>query len=165
MKRSYIVLLLFLFAVLTAGAMDFIAPLDEYRITSRFGYRTDPMGGNSESQLHKGIDLVGPHHAPVKAAADGVVVEHWPAPNGYYKGHPVYGGLVVIDHLDGTHTLYAHLSRTYVAEGDRVLAGRVIGRQGNSGKSTGEHLHFEIVIDPLTVMHPNFDQRLDKIQN
>ena len=165
MKRSYIVLILLLFAVLSVGAMDFIAPLDEYRITSKFGYRTDPMGGSSESQLHKGVDLVGPHHAPVKAAADGVVVEHWPAPNGYYKGHPVYGGLVVIDHLDGTHTLYAHLSRTFVAEGDRVLAGRVIGRQGNSGKSTGEHLHFEIVIDPLTVMHPNFDKRLDKIEN
>ena len=164
MKRRYIVLVLLLFTVLAAWSMDFIAHLDDYWISSHFGYRTDPMGGNSESQLHKGIDLVGPHHAPVKAAADGVVVEHWPAPNGFYKGHPIYGGLVVINHQDGTHTLYAHLSSTYVSEGDRVKAGRTIGRQGNSGKSTGEHLHFEIVIDPLTVMHPDFDQRLDKVE-
>jgi murein DD-endopeptidase MepM/ murein hydrolase activator NlpD len=163
MKRSYIVLLLLLVTVLSAWSLEFIAPLDEYWISSNFGYRTDPMGGNAESQLHKGIDLVGPHHAPVKAAAEGVVVEHWPAPNGYYKGHPIYGGLVVIDHLDGTHTLYAHLSRTYVSEGDRVTAGRIIGLQGGSGKATGEHLHFEIIIDPLTVMRPDIDQRLGRI--
>jgi murein DD-endopeptidase MepM/ murein hydrolase activator NlpD len=140
---------LFVLLALSAWSIELKAPLDSYWISSASGYRNDPMGGKEEMQLHKGLDLVGPHRAPVKAAAAGVVVEHWPAPNGYFKGHPIYGGLLVIDHLDGTLTLYGHLSTTYVSTGDRVEAGEIIGRQGNTGISTGEHLHFELIVNPL----------------
>jgi len=152
MKRFYIVLLLLLIVLMSGWSVDLVAPLDRYRISSGTGYRNDPMGGAGESQLHKGIDIVGPHHAPVKAAAEGIIVEHWPAPNGYYKGHPIYGGLIVIDHLNGTYTLYAHLSVTDVTEGERVAAGQKIGRQGDTGITTGEHLHFEVIVNPLTVI-------------
>jgi murein DD-endopeptidase MepM/ murein hydrolase activator NlpD len=86
----------------------------------------------------------------VRAAAAGIVAEHWPAPNGFYKGHPIFGGLVVIDHQEGTFTLYGHLSETFVHEGQRVEKGMIIGRQGNTGISTGEHLHFEVIVDPLS---------------
>ena len=148
MKRAYMAFFLALVAF-SGWSLELLPPMDSYWISSGSGYRNDPMGGKEEFQLHKGIDLVGPHHAPVKAAAAGVVVEHWPAPNGYYKGHPFYGGLLVIDHLNGTLTLYAHMSITYVGEGERVEAGQVIGRQGNTGISTGEHLHFEVIVDPM----------------
>jgi murein DD-endopeptidase MepM/ murein hydrolase activator NlpD len=148
MKRVYIAVVMLILAF-SAWSMELLPPMESYWISSGSGYRTDPMGGKEESQLHKGLDLVGPHHTPVKAAAAGVVVEHWPAPNGYFRGHPIYGGLIVIDHLNGTFTLYGHLSTTYVGEGDRVEAGEIIGRQGNTGISTGEHLHFEVIVNPL----------------
>ena len=148
MKRVYIAVVMLILAF-SAWSMELLPPMESYWISSGSGYRTDPMGGKEESQLHKGLDLVGPHHTPVKAAAAGVVVEHWPAPNGYFRGHPIYGGMIVIDHLNGTFTLYGHLSTTYVSEGDRVEAGEIIGRQGNTGISTGEHLHFEVIVNPL----------------
>jgi murein DD-endopeptidase MepM/ murein hydrolase activator NlpD len=122
-------------------------PLEETRVSSGCGYRMDPMGGGTEG-LHKGVDLVGPVGAPVKTVLDGVVVEHWPAPNGYWRGHPVFGGLVVIDH-GKFFSLYGHLSDSYVHEGDWVKAGQIIGALGATGICTGPHLHFEIVVDPL----------------
>jgi murein DD-endopeptidase MepM/ murein hydrolase activator NlpD len=146
--RIFAVFLLFL--GLPLWALSLQAPLDEFWVSSHAGYRDDPMGGGEESRLHKGVDLVGPHAAPVHAAAAGIVVEHWPAPNGFYKGHPIFGGLVVIDHQEGSFTLYGHLSETFVHEGQRVEKGTIIGRQGNTGISTGEHLHFEVIVDPLS---------------
>ena len=160
MKRTFIAAL-FVLLTLAAWSLDLLPPMDSYWISSGAGYRKDPMGGTAESRLHKGIDLVGPHRALVKAAAAGVVAEHWPAPNGFYKGHPIYGGLVVIDHLNGTFTLYAHLSTTYVSEGDPVKAGEIIGRQGNTGITTGEHLHFEVVINPLLYLSRGENIALD----
>ena len=123
-------------------------PVDQVRISSGTGYRMDPMGGGTEG-LHKGVDLVGPIGAPVKAALAGEVVEHWPAPDSYWHGHPTFGGLVVIDHGDGLFSLYGHLSETTVHEGWHVEAGQVIGALGDTGICTGAHLHFEIVVDPL----------------
>lgn len=161
MKRMFMMLLLSLTVILQGWAFDLQPPLDKYWISSGSGYRNDPMGGRENSQLHKGIDLVGPNRAPVKAAASGIVAEHWPAPNGYYSGHPIYGGLIVIDHQNGTFTLYAHLSRTYVGEGDRVEAGQVIGRQGNTGITTGEHLHFEVIVNPLLYISQGENLGLD----
>jgi murein DD-endopeptidase MepM/ murein hydrolase activator NlpD len=160
MKRIYITIFLLILAV-AGWSLELLPPMDSYWISSGSGYRDDPMGGKDESQLHKGIDMVGPHHAPIKAASSGVVVEHWPAPNGYFKGHPMYGGFVVIDHLNGIHTLYAHMSSTYVGEGDRVEAGQVIGRQGDTGISTGEHLHFEVIINPLIYLTNGWNLGLD----
>ena len=123
-------------------------PLDQLWVSSGTGYRMDPMGGATES-LHRGVDLVGPVGTPVVAVLEGVVVEHWPSPNTYWKGHPVFGGLVVLDHGDGLFSIYGHLNSTCVHEGWRIGAGEVIGQLGDTGIATGVHLHFEIVVDPL----------------
>lgn len=160
MKCIYVTVFLLILAV-AGWSLELLPPMDRYWISSGSGYRRRPMGGKDEFQLHKGIDMVGPHRAPIMAAASGVVVEHWPAPNGYYKGHPIYGGLIVIDHLNGTYTLYAHMSSTYVGEGDQVEAGQVIGRQGNTGITTGEHLHFEVIINPLIYITNGWNIGLD----
>lgn len=129
----------------------FVHPLAGAWISSGVGYRMDPMGGGTES-LHKGDDMVMPIGTPVRAALAGVVVEHWPAPDGYYRGHPVFGGLVVIDHGDGLFSIYGHLSSTCVHEGWRIGAGEVIGQLGDTGIATGPHLHFELVVDPIAYL-------------
>ena len=99
--------------------------------------------------FHRGDDLVGiSDKTEIKAAADGIVVEHWPAPDGYYKGHPVYGGYIVIQHDNGTYTVYAHMSHTCIRTGEKVKQGQKIGIIGDTGVATGVHLHFEIVITP-----------------
>jgi murein DD-endopeptidase MepM/ murein hydrolase activator NlpD len=123
-------------------------PLQGARISSGCGYRMDPMGGGTEG-LHKGVDLVAPIGTPVRAVLAGTVVEHWPAPDGYWNGHPVFGGLVVIDHGDGLFSIYGHLKSTCVHEGWQVGADQVIGELGDTGIATGPHLHFELVVDPL----------------
>jgi len=123
-------------------------PLEGAAVSSGCGYRMDPMGGGTEG-LHKGVDLVAPIGTPVRAVLAGVVVEHWPAPDGYWEGHPVFGGLVVIDHGDGLFSIYGHLNSTTVHEGWQVGAGEVIGQLGDTGIATGPHLHFELVVDPL----------------
>jgi len=84
----------------------------------------------------------------VYAAKDGKVIVHYPPPNGHFKGHPIYGGMMLIDHGGGIYTLYGHFKRTFVGEGQRVKRGQEIGVQGNTGISTGDHVHFEILIDP-----------------
>jgi len=122
-------------------------PLEAAWVSSGTGYRMDPMGGVTVG-LHRGVDLVGPKGASIKAALAGVVVDHWPAPDSYWHGHPIYGGLVVIDH-DGVLMLYGHLSSTCVHEGDWVEAGQPIGIIGDTGIATGIHLHFEVVVNPL----------------
>lgn len=87
------------------------------------------------------------------AIADGVIKEHYPPPGtrspaGWqYRGHELYGGMILIDHGEGVESLYGHLSSTRVREGQRVRAGQVIGRQGATGKAVGAHLHIEIIVD------------------
>ena len=99
--------------------------------------------------FHKGDDLVGiSKKTEIKAAADGIVVEHWPPPDGYYKGHPIYGGYIVLQHDNGTYTVYAHMSHTNVHTGDKVKQGQKIGVIGDTGIATGVHLHFEIILTP-----------------
>ena len=133
-------------------APPYCQPLEQVRISSGCGYRMDPMGGATEN-LHKGVDLVGPVGAPIVAALAGTVVEHWLTPGEHwgkmYYGHPVFGCLIVIDHGDGLFILYGHLSESYVHEGWHVEAGQVIGKLGDTGITTGPHLHFELVVDPL----------------
>jgi murein DD-endopeptidase MepM/ murein hydrolase activator NlpD len=95
---------------------------------SRFGTR--------QGQRHDGIDLAAPEGAPVAAAADGTVV---------YAGEQAgYGQVVILRHAGGLLTLYAHNARVVVPEGSRVKAGETIARVGQSGKTTGPHLHFEV---------------------
>jgi len=125
-------------------------PLDQLWVSSGTGYRMDPMGGiDAEEKLHKGVDLVAVIGTPVRAALAGEVQEHWLPPGGPWKGHPVMGGMIVIDHGDGLLSIYGHLSATFIHEREYVEAGQVIGEVGNTGMSTGSHLHFELVVDPL----------------
>lgn len=103
-------------------------------IRSPFGWRTDPLHGNR--QFHTGIDFACAIGTPIRAAADGqVVFVGW-------KGG--YGTTVILRHASGYTTLYAHLSRGAVVQGQFVKAGQVIAYSGDSGRTTGPHLHFEV---------------------
>lgn len=110
-------------------------------ISSGFGYRTDPFTGGGA--FHAGLDFRGPRGAPIYAAAPGVV-----AFAGVRQG---YGQCIEIDHGNGLMTRYAHMSGFAARVGDRVAAGAVIGAIGNTGRSTGPHLHFEVRIDDRPV--------------
>lgn len=106
------------------------------------GYYVAPLAGYRKTQgLHgyNGVDIASYHGAPVMAAAEGDVII---ARQGGYNGG--YGSYVVIKHPNGTQTLYAHLSSVSVSSGQHVAQGQLIGAQGNSGRSTGSHLHFEV---------------------
>lgn len=127
----------------------------DYRYTSPKGVRVSPT--LKVKMEHNGLDISSVWRAQVVAIADGLVREHWPVPGtpyptgGTYDGHPVYGGMIILEHDDGSKSLYAHLSATYVHEGFRVKAGQIIGRIGNTGISTGEHLHFELEVSGESV--------------
>lgn len=117
------------------------------RITSSFGERFSPFTG--KLQMHSGIDLVSTWRAKVLSTAPGHISEYWPVPgtkikNVVYKGHPVFGGYIIIDHENGYRTHYAHLSEIYITKKTEITRGLVIGRIGNSGLSNGEHLHYGI---------------------
>jgi len=136
-------------AASVAGWRFPIAPEDYLALTSPFGYRVSPL--LHVEMYHQGLDIAATWRAQVVAVADGVVAIHWPPPGtpypggGVYAGHATYGGMVTIEHGDGARTLYAHMSLTRVHTGDTVRAGEVIGRVGDTGKSAGEHLHFEVM--------------------
>ena len=113
-------------------------------VSSAVGWRRDPMTG--AARFHQGVDLAVAYGRDVRAAAEGVV-----AFAGTQNG---YGHTVVIDHADGRQTRYAHLSQGLVRAGEAVSEGQVVGKSGNSGRSTGPHLHFEMLVhgqavDPL----------------
>ena len=109
-------------------------PLDGYRISSAFGKRRDPINGRKA--MHYGIDLVGPYRSRLEATASGVVTKA-----GWMAG---YGRLVEIQHDFGFKTRYAHLRRISVKRGQKVERGDEVGQLGNSGRSTGPHLHYEV---------------------
>jgi murein DD-endopeptidase MepM/ murein hydrolase activator NlpD len=111
------------------------------RITSRFGERLDPFGG--EGEFHTGLDIASFYGDEVRAAADGVVI--W---TGTREG---YGRVVIIDHGFGITTWYAHLSAYDTQEGMRVKRGDVIAQEGDSGRATAPHLHFEVRINNAPV--------------
>lgn len=96
------------------------------------------------SPQHRGIDIGAPTGTPIKAAAAGTV-------KSAEKLDSAYGWKIVLDHGDGVHTWYAHLSEFAVAEGDRVATGQTIGLVGSSGLSTGPHLHFELRVNNVHV--------------
>jgi len=104
------------------------------RISSRFGYRKDPFTG--QRAFHHGVDLAPGYGASVKASMGGLVTHA-----GWMGG---YGKLVVIKHNNVYSTRYGHLSQILVKKGRYVAQGQNIGKVGNTGRSTGAHLHFEI---------------------
>ena len=112
--------------------------IDAMRFASSFGYRTDPVFG--DVRMHQGIDLACPVRDPINiyATGKGVVSDV----RFEYGG---YGHYVIIDHGFGYKTRYAHLEKVLVKEGTAVSRGDVVGLMGNTGKSVGKHLHYEVI--------------------
>jgi murein DD-endopeptidase MepM/ murein hydrolase activator NlpD len=111
-------------------------PLDS-DTSSAFGWRADPFRGRRK--FHNGVDLRAAYGTEVPTAAPGKVT--------FAGERGAYGLLVVVEHPNGVETRYAHLSSTAVQPGDSVAAGQTIGRVGSTGRSTGPHLHFEVLLD------------------
>ena len=110
-------------------------------ITSKFGYRVSPFTGLRE--FHKGWDIANRKGTAVYATADGVVA---------YAGRKgPFGNMVVIDHGHGLVTRYAHLSEVLKKRGDKVRRGDIIAQMGNTGRSTGPHLHYEVELNGVPV--------------
>ncbi|WP_277986996.1 M23 family metallopeptidase [Rhodocyclus gracilis] len=109
-------------------------PIRASAIGSGFGWRTDPIAG--VQAMHEGIDFIAEPGTRVIAAAGGVVASA--------EFHPQYGNLIEIDHGNDFVTRYAHLSRILVKPGQVIKRGQEIGASGNTGRSTGPHLHFEV---------------------
>ncbi len=113
----------------------------EGRVTSSFGEREDPING--EGAFHAGIDIAAAYGSPVRAAADGdVTATNWG--NGY-------GREITINHGHDVVTVYGHLSAMVVVPGQRVTRGQVVGYVGQSGRSTGPHLHYEVRVRMVPV--------------
>ena len=129
-----------LLAFVACFAFPLSPPMRGYIVSSPVGYRTHPLGGTA-LDLHRGVDLVGPAGCEILAAAPGIVLEA-----GEFA---VIGIMVILDHGEGILTLYGHLRHAKVRVGQRVAKGQVLGWQGATGDVTGEHLHFELIIDPL----------------
>lgn len=108
-----------------------LLPLHDYRFTSPYGVRW--------SKLHAGVDLAAPEGTPFSASHSGTVkLASW------YGG---YGNAIIIEHGDGTESVYGHASKLLVRVGQKVKAGDVIGLVGNTGHSFGAHLHFEVHVN------------------
>ncbi|NOR26105.1 MAG: peptidoglycan DD-metalloendopeptidase family protein, partial [Desulforhopalus sp.] len=115
-------------------------------LTSRFGWRSDPING--KRAYHRGVDIRGQMGTEVKATADGKIIRQR-----YDKGD---GHFVLIDHGNGFRTKFAHLQKSLVKKDDQVTRGQVIGLVGNSGRSTGPHVHYEIHYDDKIVNPTRF---------
>ncbi|WP_446008100.1 peptidoglycan DD-metalloendopeptidase family protein [Candidatus Electrothrix sp.] len=105
------------------------------KVTSNFGRRSDPF--NNRPAFHAGIDLKGTIGQKIKATADGVIETSSYERNGF-------GHYVIVRHGNGYETLFGHMSKRLVKQGERVQRGQVIGLMGNTGRSTGPHLHYEV---------------------
>ena len=124
------------------------APMERLRVSAFFGIKHAPTG-----RPHGGMDFAARTGTPVVAPADGVVV----ASTSKYMGEDKWGELVAIEHGNGLRSLYAHMDKRLVKEGERVTAGQQLGTSGASGKVTGPHLHMEVSrngqnIDPQSLL-------------
>ncbi len=125
---------------------------------SSFGWRIDPLNGRSA--LHTGLDFPAEPGTPILSAAGGVVVTQ--------EVHPAYGNMVEVDHGNDLVSRYAHASRVWVKKGDIVKRGQKIAEVGTTGRSTGPHLHFEVLVqgvyqDPQKFL--NAGQKLPQTAN
>lgn len=114
--------------------LNTITPVNSGWYSSNFGWRLDPFTGRSA--MHEGVDYVVPQGTPIHAAASGIVV--------YAAMHPQFGNLVEIDHGNDILTRYAHASKLLVEVGEVVKRGQLVAQVGSTGRSTGNHLHFEV---------------------
>ena len=127
-------------------------PIDGARLSSGFGKRRHPILGYTK--VHRGVDFAAPTGTPIYAAGDGIIT---------FRGRKgAYGKYIRIRHAAGYSTAYAHMSRYKkgVTQGRRVKQGEVIGYVGSTGRSTGPHLHYEILVrgrqtNPLTIKMPS----------
>jgi murein DD-endopeptidase MepM/ murein hydrolase activator NlpD len=106
-------------------------------ISSKFGKRADPL--NKKKAVHEGVDIRGKKGERIQATASGKVIKAFK--NGSY------GNYVKIDHGNGYHTIYAHMQNYLVNKGETIEQGHVVGQVGSSGRSTGPHLHYEILLN------------------
>jgi murein DD-endopeptidase MepM/ murein hydrolase activator NlpD len=135
-------------ALAAAALPHWQAPMQRLRVSAFFGILHAPTG-----RTHGGIDFATPTGTPIFAPADGIVV----ASTNRYLGESKWGEVVAIEHADGLRSLYAHMDRRKVKEGDHVVAGQQIGTSGATGKATGPHLHMEVTrnggnIDPQALL-------------
>ena len=122
-------------------SLPVLTPLDEFAVMSPFGMRRDPFNG--QLAMHSGIDLQAPPRTPVLATAPGrVVTAGW-------SGE--YGNMVEISHEFGLSTRYGHLTRVDVRVGQRVERRQTVGLLGSTGRSTGPHVHYEVLVDGRAV--------------
>lgn len=112
------------------------APVIGGDVGSSFGWRLDPLSGRSA--LHTGLDFPALVGTPILAAAGGVVVVQ--------TFHPEYGQMIEVDHGNDLITRYAHASKVWVKKGDLIKRGQKIAEVGSTGRSTGAHLHFEVLV-------------------
>lgn len=124
-------------------------PVDEGSITSTFGERMDPITGRSS--FHPGVDFAAPEGTTVMSVATGVVT--WAGP------HPAYGNLVEINHGNGYSTRYGHNEKVLVKVGDTVQKGQKLALSGSTGRSTGPHVHFEVLRHGSVVNPASFINR------
>ncbi|MFD9246212.1 M23 family metallopeptidase [Streptomyces sp. NPDC059556] len=121
-------------------AASWVKPVAGYTLSASYN-----QGGAMWAHKHSGQDFAVPVGTPVKAAGTGTVVKA--GPNGGGDG-PAYGNAIVVKHANGTYSQYAHLSKIKVHIGQKVLVGQQIALSGNTGNSSGPHLHFEIRTTP-----------------
>ncbi len=114
-------------------------PVVSSNLGSTFGWRIDPINGSSA--LHTGLDFPASTGTPIVAAAGGVVVTQ--------EFHSAYGNMIEIDHGNDLITRYAHTSKVYVQKGDLIKRGQKIAEIGTTGRSTGPHLHFEVLVQGI----------------
>ena len=129
------------------------APLKTVVVDDKYGWRRDPF--TKKGRFHAGLDFKGSYKDTVYTPANGIVLKA--------KWNAGYGRCVVIQHADEYQTLYAHLSRIFVVVGDSVHVKDPIGKIGSSGRSTGSHLHYEIIrngkkLDPCGFLDPTLNQ-------
>jgi murein DD-endopeptidase MepM/ murein hydrolase activator NlpD len=137
----------------TAAGLPLTTPMSKGSITSRFGVRTDPF--RRRPAMHTGIDFRAPSGQPARATAGGKVISA-----GYEGG---YGNMVEIDHGGGITTRFAHLSKIIAKKGQTIAKGDVVGNTGNTGRSTGPHLHYEIRVNGRAIDPMNFIRAGEKL--
>lgn len=143
--KTHLMVIIFLLSLSTVALADMELPVENGVITSGVGLRVDPFG-SGKLVFHRGIDIAVPVGTPVHAIRKGLVVFA-----GVRSG---YGSTVIVEHANGDRTLYGHNSLVRVATGEVVESGAIVAFSGNTGRSTGPHVHFERLPSSRSVLEP-----------
>jgi len=144
MKPIFFSIMILLILPVAAGA-EIALPVENGVVTSGVGWRVDPFG-SGKFAFHRGIDIAVPVGTPVRAIRKGRVV--------FAGDRHGYGSTVIVEHANGDRTLYGHNSLVRVHSGDLVESGTVVAFSGNTGRSTGPHVHFEKLPSGRPVIEP-----------